>query len=141
MSRPDCLASRASACVAKTPGKHCHRCMMTARNKSPKQREALRVHKKAHPALTPQARANALTREARLKACHTRRERAMAWCPPEYRDLYTKLTRKLGGDSKYSAADARALIEESIEQERRRRITESQRSLKRGGGNKVDRRV
>lgn len=137
--RPDCL--KPVACIAKTPGKHCHKCMMTARNKSAKQREAAKAEKLKNPTLTPEVIARSRTPEARQKAIHNRREREMAWCPAEYRTLYSKLTRS-GPAGRYSAGEARAMIEEAVKKDNREvvqfetfseRISRSHENRKRGG--------
>ena len=50
------------------------------------------------------------------RAVSTRAERRMAWCPPEYRDLYSELSRISG----FSAAEAKAAVLRQIEADRLR---------------------
>lgn len=54
--------------------------------------------------------------ETRARAAKTRSERAMAWCPPAYRDMY----RQIRGLTGILAADAKAAVLEQIEFDRRK---------------------
>jgi hypothetical protein len=101
-----------TACRATTE-RMCKRCTIVHRNKSPEIRALHRELKLKNPTLTPAVMASALTPEARAKAQETRRERAMAWCPAEYREWYKHITR-LNIHQRLTAAEARKVIEDEI---------------------------
>ena len=64
----------------------------------------------AREILTPERRAKAQTPEARERSAAKCVERRLGWCPPDRRDQYRDLVRC----KRYSAAEARAMIEADI---------------------------
>lgn len=58
----------------------------------------------------PDVRAKNLSPEVRAQAGRSRSDTVLAWCPPEYRDLYRELWRSRNA----SGAEARRMIEEMI---------------------------
>lgn len=109
-ARPNCLNT--SDCAAKTPGKHCHKCMMTARNKSDRQRTLNGVHKKANCPFTPEVFARSKTPEAIAKSNLTKARRRFPWCPDEYLSLNRKLRR-----SGLSVDERREIIERAARED------------------------
>lgn len=85
-------------------------------------RERRREHGRwlAAEVLTPELRAKSQTPEARARAIAGNAEAKLGWCPPDRRDEYRLLVRR----KRYSAAEARALIEADLkrlaDQERKR---------------------
>jgi len=116
-THPDCL--NPTACIAKGKNRdggppRCHGCMMTARNVSDKQRQAVRAEKLKNPTLTAERIAKGRLPEARAKASHNRREREMSWCPAEYRDFYDSMTKRRNGNERMKAAEVKAIIMDDI---------------------------
>jgi hypothetical protein len=58
----------------------------------------------------PDVREKNLSPEVRAKAGRARSDTVLAWCPPEYRDLYRQLWRSRN----VSAVEARRMVEEQI---------------------------
>jgi hypothetical protein len=81
-------------------------------NMTEEQRERLREHGRwlAREVLTPEVLARSRSPEARAKGGAKYTENRLGWCPPEMRDEYRHLMRS----KRYSAAEARAIIEASI---------------------------
>lgn len=93
VTHPDCLKPK--ACDAKGKNRdggppRCHRCMMTARNKTDAQRKAVREEKLKNPTIAAMKAVSNLP-HVRQRAAHTRLDREGHWCPREYRDVNRKL--------------------------------------------------
>ena len=72
-----------------------------------------RERRRARGTICCNARAAAAGTEARLKAGRTLSQTRLGWLPVEYRDEYFRLR----SNHKYSAADARRIIEDQIDRD------------------------
>lgn len=136
--RPHCLQT--DACAARTPGKHCKSCAVTARNKTPQMREVASRTARKHRVLAREevqraahSPENIVRREASrqntwmAKDPAGRREHAIkmakakvAWCPASYLPEYRRLVDRVH----IRAADARKMIEQQIAQDAKREVAD-----------------
>jgi len=135
------------ACRAKKRGRMCRPCVLVAINADPDiqarrlARSAATIRAKmSDPEFAEKMRQNGLkhgvknlraampgfqTAEHRAKMSRLRTETMLGWCPLEYRDEYRRLCAA-GSSLRFSAAEARRIIEEQIEADRRRYLQTGQ---------------
>lgn len=118
-----------AACRAKSE-KMCRQCTRVHINKSPEQREKVRINKTGVSTPVPDyVRAAGQTPEAKAKRRATYLKTTLGWCPPEHLELYRRITT-YNGAYRYTAAEAKKIILDTVAKEARIKIRETEEAMR-----------